>query len=50
MKKESQLDRFAETIAELGDTGRVAKRMAVTPAYANAMMQRLRKVMGPQAI
>lgn len=46
----TRLDQFAEAFANLGDTTRVAARMGCKPSYANSMLQRIRKVLGWQAI
>jgi hypothetical protein len=51
-------ERFAELLSEHdletgdpgGDVGRVSRRMGISPKNGNAMLQRIRRKLGPQAV
>jgi hypothetical protein len=44
------LDRFAELLAEGFTVSKAAQQLGVSSAYGNAMLQRIRKRLGPQAV
>lgn len=46
----SLIDRFAEHLAECGNVAIASRRVGVSSAYGNAMLQRIRKRLGPQAV
>jgi DNA-binding MarR family transcriptional regulator len=45
----SLIDRFAESLAETGSVKTAASAIGVTREYGNALLQRIRKSLGPQA-
>jgi DNA-binding PadR family transcriptional regulator len=45
----SLIDRFAESLAETGEVKAAAKAIGVTKEYGNALLQRIRRRLGPQA-
>jgi hypothetical protein len=46
----SKLDQFAEHLADGLTPTQAAHRMGKTGAYGNSMLQRLRGLLGPQAV
>lgn len=44
------LDRFAESLAETGDVKATAAALGMSYEYGNALLQRIRKKLGGQAI
>lgn len=45
----SLIDRFAEHLSEHGDVPRAARETGIKTPYGNALLQRIRKRLGPQA-
>lgn len=44
------IDHFAELLAEGYGVTKAARMLGVEPTYGNAMLQRIRKRLGPQAV
>lgn len=50
LRDKRRMDEFAELLAEGRTPAQAAREMGFLPSYGNAMLQRLRAKMGPQAI